>query len=784
MDSIRLYSFQQMLLTVFLAALSWSFYARLRRQEFFGWWVWAWTSFAVFSTLGAAVLHLPLHPPALRVGLLLATMIFGFVQVPLLVFAGSSLRSPGAPTVAARWAGVGLALAAAVLCVAASLTWSDQPLTSFSLRHAPRTLALAGALLFCSWIFLARWRTTRSKASAVTGTFCLLYATTQGMYSVAMIGHALGQPAGSLHPLLDLAHLLRSPLYFLDLISSCGIALGMGLLLVEEHRHSETALAQSVSRGREIAERNLALEAEIAERLRAEEALRGAEAALRESQSRYRLATAAGSVGVWDLDLETRDMYVDPALKALLGYEDGEIRNHLDDWIRHVHPNDLERVNAEVQAHLDGARPYYEVEHRMVHKDGSIRWFLARGSAVRDADSRPRRLVGTDTDVTARKEAAEALHEVQERNRAILEALPDLMFLQTRDGIYLDFHARDPRQLLVKPEEFLGRNMMDVLPPSLAGEFLRAFAQVMESGGPCAVEYFLPIQGELRHYEARVVRCDRDNVLSIVRDITERRRAEEEARELRDELAHVGRVSVLGALTGSLAHEINQPLAAIMANAQAALRMLAGPRPALAELRDTLGDIVADNRRAGDVLQRLRSLLRKGSPEYTTLDVNTTIEEVVRLVGSDILGRRVTVNVVLAPEAPAVHGDRVQLQQVVLNLLVNAFDAVEEAEVGARWVTLQTACVDERVVVSVSDRGVGVPEERLSHIFEPFYTTKTEGMGLGLSICRAIMAAHGGDLRGERNPDGGMTFSFSLPQSPSVDASAKAPAGVDTPAPA
>ncbi len=369
------------------------------------------------------------------------------------------------------------------------------------------------------------------------------------------------------------------------------------------------------------------------------------------------------------------------------------------------------------------------------------------------------------SDLDERKQTEEALSQSRARYEALLNALPDLMFLLTREGVFLEFHARDRGDLVTSPERFLGKNIRDVFPPALAGGLAACFAEAMETGGPCTLEYSLPIRDGLRQYEARVVRCDSDKVLSVVRDITERKRAEDEAHELRDELAHVGRVGVLGALAGSLAHEINQPLTAVMANAQAALRLVAGPRPDLAELREMLADIVTDNRRAGDVLHRLRTFIRKGTPAHATVDVNGTIEEVVRLLKGDLLARGVWLEVHLDPEVPTVVADRVQLQQVVVNLLVNAFDAVGEREVGGRRVILRTDLHDERVVVAVADQGTGVSDEQLRRLFEPFFTTKSEGLGLGLAICRAIVSAHGGVLGAERNADRGMTFSFSLPVS-------------------
>jgi C4-dicarboxylate-specific signal transduction histidine kinase len=259
------------------------------------------------------------------------------------------------------------------------------------------------------------------------------------------------------------------------------------------------------------------------------------------------------------------------------------------------------------------------------------------------------------------------------------------------------------------------------------------------------------------------VRCDADKVLSIVRDITERRRAELQARELRDELAHVGRVTTLAALTGSLAHEINQPLAAVMTNAQAARRLMAAPVPDLAELRAALADIVADNQRAAEVVKRLRSLLRKDTSEYAPVDVNDSIGEIIKVLQGDIASRRIALDVELAPDLPPVLGDRVQLQQVTLNLLMNAFEALERDDRSVKPVQIRTALADGMITVEVEDDGVGLTDEQLPRMFEPFYTTKPDGMGLGLAICQTILSAHDGSVDVSRNPGRGTTFSFSLP---------------------
>jgi C4-dicarboxylate-specific signal transduction histidine kinase len=341
--------------------------------------------------------------------------------------------------------------------------------------------------------------------------------------------------------------------------------------------------------------------------------------------------------------------------------------------------------------------------------------------------------------------------------------MPDWMFVLTRDGVFLDFHARDPERLAAQPSTFLGRHVRDVLPPDIADGLLRCFERAMSSDDAATLEYTLPGQGESRVYEARVVRCDADKVLSIVRDITERRRAELQARELRDELAHVGRVTTLAALTGSLAHEINQPLAAIMTNAQAARRLIAAPVPDLAELRAALADIVADNQRAAEVVRRLRTLLRKDTSEYAPVDVNDSIGDVIKVLQSDIALRRIALDVELAPDLPPVLGDRVQLQQVTLNLLMNAFEALERDEQSVKPVQIRTALADGMVTVEVEDDGVGLTDEQMPRMFEPFYTTKPDGMGLGLAICQTILSAHDGSVNVSRNSGRGTTFSFSLP---------------------
>jgi two-component system sensor kinase FixL len=247
-------------------------------------------------------------------------------------------------------------------------------------------------------------------------------------------------------------------------------------------------------------------------------------------------------------------------------------------------------------------------------------------------------------------------------------------------------------------------------------------------------------------------------------DITERKRAEMEAQRSRQELAHFTRVSMLGELTSSLAHELNQPLTGILTNAQAARRFLEATPPALGEFRDILSDIIEDVKRASEVIQRLRDLLRKDEYPYVLLDLNVLSRDVVKLVHSDAVIRNVTVTFDFDPQPAIVYGDRVQLQQVVLNLLLNAMEAMAECVGGDRTVTVRTRSTAAQTVhVSVQATGPGLRDGTQELVLEPFYTTKPTGMGMGLSISRSIIEAHGGVIWVANNPTGGATFHFTLP---------------------
>jgi len=250
---------------------------------------------------------------------------------------------------------------------------------------------------------------------------------------------------------------------------------------------------------------------------------------------------------------------------------------------------------------------------------------------------------------------------------------------------------------------------------------------------------------------------------TIARDITRRKLAELEVQLQRSELAHLSRVTMLGELSGSLAHELNQPLGAILRNTEAAELFLQDPSPDLEELRAIMADIRKDDQRAGAVIDRMRSLVKRREIAHSLLDLNVLAKEVISLVRPDADARKVRLALKAASSLPPVRGDRVQLQQVLLNLLLNAMDAVNDSAPDCRRVTVRVQSADTLVEVTVSDTGHGIPPDKFFRLFEPFFTTKANGMGMGLPISRRIMEAHGGSIRAENDSSGGATFHFTLP---------------------
>ena len=374
-------------------------------------------------------------------------------------------------------------------------------------------------------------------------------------------------------------------------------------------------------------------------------------------------------------------------------------------------------------------------------------------------------------DLTAAAQLAAQLRASEQRFGAVVEAVPSAILLVDSKGMITLANAQaetvfgyQRAELIAKPVEMLIPERFRMPHVGLRGAYAREpRARAMGAGRElvaCRKDGGeIPVEASLSPMPTK----DGLFVLVSVVDITERRSVERVTARQRDDLAHLSRVAMLGELSGSLAHELNQPLTAILSNAQAAQRFLAQSPPRIDKLAEILADIVKSDHRAEAVIQRLRSLLRKEKSQHHLLDINDVVEESLRLMGSDLLNRQVVVSADLDAALPTVSGDRNQLQQVLLNLVINGCDAMDGREADRRLLVRTRTTASGGVEVSVADRGAGIPSADLERIFEPFMTTKSKGLGLGLAICRSIVEAHGGRLWATNNPDRGATLHCELP---------------------
>ena len=361
-----------------------------------------------------------------------------------------------------------------------------------------------------------------------------------------------------------------------------------------------------------------------------------------------------------------------------------------------------------------------------------------------------------------RLNAEGALRRTEARNSALLRTIPDLMFVLSPEGVYLDYNAHDQSELFVPPDQFLGRHMRDVLPADLAQSLEARLREVMKAEGPVSHEYTLSIGGAERHYEARLIRCDNETIICIVRDITANRDAAEQLHQTQLELAQAARMRALGELAAGIAHEVSQPLSAMITNARAGLRRLDASCPP-EELRSVLNDVVGDGKRATNVITRVRGLVKQSPMRPVSLDVNDVVDDVIALSRPMLRERQVRLEIQRVPDLPPVTGDRIQLQQVLLNLVINAADAMRAVNAQSRVLEIRTLAHNGHVSVIVHDSGPGLTEASVRRIFTPFFTTKPDGMGVGLSISRSIVEAHGGQLNLKSNSDDGATFELELP---------------------
>jgi PAS domain S-box-containing protein len=375
-------------------------------------------------------------------------------------------------------------------------------------------------------------------------------------------------------------------------------------------------------------------------------------------------------------------------------------------------------------------------------------------------------------DLTERKRAEEELRASEARFRIFVDHATDAFMLHAEDGTILDVNRHACESLGYSRDELIGMVPTDFDPDAKAA-FHPGLRERLDAGEIVAFESRhrrkdgteFPVEIRLREFEQGGRR------VSLARDISDRKRAEADAREserryreTQAELARANRVATMGQLTASIAHEVNQPIGAAVTNANAALRWLSAQRPDLEEVRQALRRIVENGNRASEVIGRIRALIKKAPPRKEGVAINDAILGVVTLIHGEVVKNRVSARTQLAEGLPIIEGDRVQLQQVILNLIVNAIEAMSGQNEPPRTLLISTEKNQpDGVLVAVRDSGPGPAPETLERLFDPFYTTKADGMGMGLSICHSIIEAHGGRLWASANQSRGAVFQFTLP---------------------
>jgi two-component system sensor kinase FixL len=490
---------------------------------------------------------------------------------------------------------------------------------------------------------------------------------------------------------------------------------------------------------------------------------RKAEASLRQSEERMSLVADGVNLGMEMWDMARDEIWMTERGRNLFGI-DGDVRLDSATIAARVHPDDRAVREASIK-HAIQTHGEYSIEYRVLLPDGTIRWIGARGRSMSSGNGKVTRLLGVSVDVTAQKYA-------EDRFRLVVEGSPNGIILVNEQGRIELVNAQAEKLFGYRREELIGQSIEVLVPPRFhdahpihrlkfvaepaartMGVGRELFGQ-RKDGSEFPVEIGTsPIQGEKGIL-----------VLAVIVDISARKQAEAESRQYREELAHLSRVEIVAEMATAFAHELNQPLSGIMNNASAGRRFIAKGRADMPKLDRLLNAIVMDTRRAGEIIRGIRAMVRKSEGARLSVNLNSIIAEVVQFVRSDALERHCTVISKLDPDLPAVSANPVLIQQVLLNIVINAFDAMRQIPAAQRRVIIRSEEQSGgKVCVSVRDYGTGLPKENPDRIFEPFFSTKQDGLGMGLSIARSIISSHGGELTASNVEGSGTCIHFSLP---------------------
>ncbi len=470
--------------------------------------------------------------------------------------------------------------------------------------------------------------------------------------------------------------------------------------------------------------------------------------------------------------------FVSEGCQILSGFPPQSFAHGQKDWLDLIQPDDRECVATLMRDALKTGDAF-ETEYRITHKNGGTRWMWDRGRVVPSEVDQKVHLEGFVTDITVRKEAENALVEARAFSDAVIDTAADAVITIDEDGVIGTFNRAAQRMFGYEEEEALGLNIEQLMPEPYRtehGGFVRRYVASTDAGASGSKREVKALRKDGSvfpiHLSISSISTKRERrIVGLVHDISDQRAAESEAREHREHLAHVDRLTMLGEMATGIAHEINQPLSAISILVQAGDHLIRTGRYArLSEIHEKL---VRHAHRASAVIDRMQQMVRRHESIKETLDCKGLIRDVTRLAEAEARVRDIEIETAAEEDLPPVSVDAVQIQQVLLNLLRNSMDAMQSIECrnGCSIRVRARLRDDDNVEIAVIDKGAGIPADAAETIFAPFSTTKKSGMGMGLSISRAIVTAHGGNLDFRNNCGTGVEFFFTLPPAEHEDAS-------------
>lgn len=490
--------------------------------------------------------------------------------------------------------------------------------------------------------------------------------------------------------------------------------------------------------------------------------------AMLESEKMFRaIADYTYSLEAW-IGTDGRLIWMNPAIERFTGYTAEECKAMADFPARLLHPEDRSRLLA-LYAKACAGSSGNDVRYRLLHRDGSILWVSASWQPICGIDGKPLGWRSSHRDVTDRVRVEEALRASESKFRQFFGTLPEYAYIVSPEGTILDLNEAAIRALGYEREEILGRSLSMIYAPQSRARMRELFAQWRQEGHLAREEMEIVCKdGRTRPVllNAGAVRDGAGRILysAVIQvDITEQKQAQQQAEQRQAELLHVSRLSTLGEMASGLAHELNQPLTAVMSFAGAALRSIQAGDVDKGRLAGILEQVVSQSTRAGEIIRRVRALAQRRQFRLRPVDVNKIVEDVLGLLATGIRHKEVDVVPELADGLPTVLADSIQLEQVLLNLVGNAIEAMESVEPQQRRLTLRTLAESGGAVkVVVSDTGPEIGPEMRARMFNPFFTTKEDGLGVGLSISRSIIESHHGQLWLDPEPGRGCTFAFTL----------------------